>query len=183
MKCIFTCLIVLCICFSSASARSYLVLYEDYISDDPSLPHCNDGVFEGVSVRRAKCGCSDSETKTLGELVRIQDRSIIYRGTPIYKAQCISRRITKIEGIRRMTEHRLLDELLQRRMEALEETGDGFEGRGLRGRKPQPLYSGSCCKDYQDDKLSCDRCLFGFAYSERCGDKRYPSFFKSQECI
>ena len=167
MKCIFTCLIVLCICFSSASARSYLVLYEDYISDDPSLPHCNDGVFEGVSVRRAKCGCSDSETKTLGELVRIQDRSIIYRGTPIYKAQCISRRITKIEGIRRMTEHRLLDELLQRRMEALEET-EGEQGRRL-------LFSGNCCE--QD--VNCGNCPYGFLYSSKCGSK----WGRYRECI
>ena len=166
MKCIFTCLIVLCICFSSASARSYLVLYEDYISDDPSLPHCNDRVFEGVSVRRAKCGCSDSETKTLGELVRIQDRSIIYRGTPIYKAQCISRRITKIEGIRRMTEHRLLDELLQRRMEALEET-EGEQGRRL-------LISGNCCKI---DK-NCRDCPTWSAVSKKCGGM----FSQKREC-
>ena len=148
MKCIFTCLIVLCICFSSASARSYLVLYEDYISDDPSLPHCNDGVFEGVSVRRAKCGCSDSETKTLGELVRIQDRSIIYRGTPIYKAQCISRRITKIEGIRRLTEPRLLDELLQRRMEALEEMEgeqDSLQDGFVESRRLNECYSDDDC--------------------------------------
>ena len=174
MKCIFTCLIVLCICFSSASARSYLVLYEDYISDDPSLPHCNDGVFEGVSVRRAKCGCSDSETKTLGELVRIQDRSIIYRGTPIYKAQCISRRITKIEGIRRLTEHRLLDELLQRRMSELEEMEgeqdsfpDGFvESRRLSythdfcNRCSAPCFYSENYKRYIKDGRRCGGCRF-----------------------
>jgi hypothetical protein len=96
-----------------------MALYEDYISDDPSLPHCNNGVFESpkhpvFGLQTAKCGCYDSETKTNGELVRIKDQTPIRRGVFIYKVQCISR------PLRRLTEHRLLDELLRRRMEALE---------------------------------------------------------------
>ena len=103
-----------------------MALYEDYISDDPSLPHCNNGVFESpkhpvFGLQTAKCGCYDSETKTTGELVRIKDQTPIRRGVFIYKVQCISR------PLRRLTEHRLLDELLRRRMEALEEM-EGEQG-------------------------------------------------------
>merc|ERR1719247_2719991 len=88
-------------------------------------------------------------------VVLIQDRSIIYRGTPIYKAQCISRRITKIEGIRRLTEHRLLDELLQRRMEELEETEGEHELDLLERRLfscAQQAAWGKCSKSWMKGK-------------------------------
>ena len=177
MKCIFTCLIVLCICFSSSSAKSYMALYEDYISDDPSLPHCNNGVFESpkhpvFGLQTAKCGCYDSETKTSGELVRIKDQPhYIRRGTFIYKVQCISR------PLRRLTEHRLLDELLRRRMEALEEMEgeqDSLQDGFVESRRLRYVNSGFCCSlvKMEPNPLLCGHCSYGHRWSPSCGSTR-----------
>merc|ERR1712072_388059 len=74
------------------------------------------------------------------------------------------------QAIRRMTERNLLDELLQRRMEALEEGGlggeenaEGFEGRRL------ALRPDTCCHLIRGGQNECQRsCPYGHRWSPSC---------------
>ena len=78
-------------------------------------------------------------------------------------------------ALRRMTERNLLDELLQRRMEALEEGGLGGEdnNEGFEGRR---LYidSGDCCAlvKMEPNPLLCGHCSYGHRWSPSCGSTR-----------
>ena len=80
-------------------------------------------------------------------------------------------------AIRRMTERNLLDELLQRRMEALEEGGLGGEDNngGFEGRRLFNYYdAGQCCWGISFNKnVLCDNvCWYGHRYSPTCGTTR-----------
>ena len=71
---------------SGASALR-LMTYRDYISQDPSLPHCNTDVYlGGYGYQGAKCGCLDHEKKTKGLLH--YSRKIGGWVVPYYAAKC-----------------------------------------------------------------------------------------------
>ena len=69
-----------------ASALSFMS-YEDKISENPDLPHCNSDSFKGAeSYRTAKCGCLDHEKKTNGNLLYV--KQIASWRVPYYEVTC-----------------------------------------------------------------------------------------------
>ena len=81
------------------------------------------------------------------------------------------------QAIRRMTEHRLLDELLQRRMEELEEMeGEqgSFQDEFVESRRLRYVNSGFCCSlvKMEPNPLLCGHCSYGHRWSPSCGSTR-----------
>ena len=83
-------------------------------------------------------------------------------------------------ALRRLTERNLLDELLQRRMEALEETEgeqgsfpDGLDLLERRLYNYNPVSSGECCILLMiHHPRECPNCPSGHRYSPSCGTTR-----------
>ena len=85
MKVLLTSLFVFATIHGASALR--FMSYNDYMSMDSKLPHCNSGLFKGAyGYKSAKCGCRDHEKKTNGKF--LYRKQFASWEVPYYTAIC-----------------------------------------------------------------------------------------------